>query len=99
MIAGKAIVSCPCDWISNFLVCHRTSHRLQVLGLPRKKMVLHEEGDMIGPGWVMRDISEIKQGSFGSRKSRETTYDPLKEMAASDPKYKYYKRLMPKPRY
>jgi len=61
-------------------------------------MVLHEEGDMIGPGWVMRDISEIKQGSFGSRKSRETTYDPLKEMAASDPKYKYYKRLMPKPR-
>ena len=64
-------------------------------------MVNKEE---VGPGWVMRDLSEIKPGSFVSMKSNKKYSDDsrlqdIKNLASNDPKYKYYKRFMPQPRY
>jgi len=58
---------------------------------------------MIGPGWVMHDLSEIKPGSFSALRSIENQYDSLrvedvKQKATTDPMFKYYKRLLPKQR-
>lgn len=58
----------------------------------------------MGPGWVARDISEIKPGAFQAMRSLENQFDSLRkddvrERATTDPMYKYYKRLLPKPRY
>ena len=58
----------------------------------------------VGPGWVARDISEIKPGAFQAMRSLENQFDSLRkddvrERATTDPMYKYYKRLLPKPRY
>jgi hypothetical protein len=59
--------------------------------------------EVIGPGWVMHDLSEIKPGSFSAVKSMESQYDSLrvediKQKASTDPMFKYYKRLLPKGR-
>ena len=78
----------------------------------------------VGPGWVARDLSEIKPGAFSAMRSLETRWanqsrpqrsrDPrppirlekrderreeARELATSDPMYRYYKRLLPPPRY
>ena len=58
----------------------------------------------VGPGWVARDISEIKPGAFQAMRSLENQFDSLRQedvrdKATTDPMYKYYKRLLPKPRY
>ena len=58
----------------------------------------------VGPGWVARDISEIKPGAFQAMRSLENQYDSLRQedvrdKATTDPMHKYYKRLLPKPRY
>lgn len=62
---------------------------------------LHQ--DPIGPGWIARDLSEIKPGGFSMMRSLENQYDSLrqeevKSKASTDPMYKYYKRMLPKPR-
>ena len=62
---------------------------------------LHQ--DPIGPGWIARDLSEIKPGGFSMMRSLESQYDSLRQedvrsKASTDPMYKYYKRMLPKPR-
>jgi len=57
----------------------------------------------IGPGWVARDLSEIKPGGFSAMRSLENQFDSLRKddvklNATTDPMHKYYKRLLPKPR-
>ena len=57
----------------------------------------------IGPGWVARDLSEIKPGAFSKMRSLESQYDSLRQedvgsKASTDPMFKYYKRMLPKPR-
>jgi len=57
----------------------------------------------IGPGWIMKDLSEIKPSSFSVMRSLENEYDSLrvadlKKKASTDPMFKYVKRLLPKPR-
>ena len=79
--------------------------------------------EAVGPGWVARDLSEIKPGAFSAMRSLETRWanerrprrsrDPrppirletrderaeeARELATSDPMYRYYKRLLPPPR-
>ena len=63
-----------------------------------------EAQEPVGPGWVPRDISEIKPGAFQAMRSLENQFDSLRQedvrdKATTDPMYKYYKRLLPKPRY
>ena len=64
------------------------------------KMVV--ECEMVGPGWIMHDLSEIKPGNFTALRSLEKEQDSLGEdikmKATTDPMYKYYKRLLPKQR-
>ena len=80
--------------------------------------------EAVGPGWVARDLSEIKPGAFSAMRSLETRWanqsrpqrsrDPrppirlerrderreeARELATSDPMYRYYKRLLPPARY
>merc|ERR1712024_293125 len=62
-----------------------------------------QDQEPVGPGWVARDISEIKPGAFQAMRSLENQFDSLRkddvrERATTDPMYKYYKRLLPKPR-
>merc|ERR1711953_205676 len=62
-----------------------------------------EPQEPVGPGWVARDISEIKPGAFQAMRSLENQYDSLRQedvrdKATTDPMHKYYKRLLPKPR-
>ena len=58
----------------------------------------------VGPGWVARDISEIKPGGFMAMRSLEAEYDSLRQedvrqKATTDPMYRYIKRLLPKARW
>ena len=58
----------------------------------------------VGPGWVARDLSEIKPGGFSAMRSLENEYeslrkDDVKSKATTDPMFKYYKRFLPKPRF
>ena len=79
--------------------------------------------EAVGPGWVARDLSEIKPGAFSAMRSLETRWanerrprrsrdlrppirlerrderaEEARELATSDPMYRYYKRLLPPPR-
>ena len=69
------------------------------------KMYKHDcwQQESIGPGWIARDLSEIKPGGFSMMRRLESQYDSLRQedvrsKASTDPMYKYYKRLLPKPR-
>jgi len=60
------------------------------------------ECEVVGPGWIMHDLSEIKPGNFTAFRSMEKEYDSrvedIKQKATTDPMYKYYKRFLPKQR-
>ena len=59
--------------------------------------------EQVGPGWVPRQLSEIKPGAFtSSRAGRAVEELPgaaeRRRAATTDPLYRHIKRLLPKQR-